>query len=122
MRRLIAAAILLYPRQIRSRHGSELGCLAEELIDRDGATPAAIVARLAADGVGQRLRSRATLVVVAIALAGSSVGGLAISDIAAASAPATAPHSAPPAAVRHRHRPSHRVRHSPALRRETTAP
>ncbi|WP_249009625.1 hypothetical protein [Conexibacter sp. DBS9H8] len=120
MRRLIAAAILLYPRQVRSRHGSELGCLAEELIDRDGAAAAAVVARLAADGVGQRLRSRTTLVVMAITLAGSSVGGLAVSDIAAASSPAPAPLRAHH--VQHQHRPLRRADRTPADRAGIIAP
>jgi hypothetical protein len=90
MRRLIAAALLLYPRAVRHGHGEEIESLVAELIEHDGRSRPAVLARLAADGLIQRLASRATAWVLVITLALTSFGGLAVSDFAAASAHAPA--------------------------------
>ena len=94
MRRLVAATLLLYPRHVRHRHGAELESLVEELIEREGASRPAVMTRLAADGLAQRLMSRTTAWVVAITVTLTSLGGLAVSDFSAASA-----HRRPPAAA-----------------------
>jgi hypothetical protein len=91
MRRLISATLLLYPRAVRQGHGAELESLVQELIDRDGASRPRVVTRLALDGLTQRLSTRATAVVLAGTLALTSIGGLAVSDFAAASAHGTVP-------------------------------
>ncbi|HET9073399.1 MAG TPA: hypothetical protein VFN48_02375 [Solirubrobacteraceae bacterium] len=95
MRRLVSAVLWLYPRPVRVRHGAELESLVEELIARDGASTSAVVTRLAADGLSQRLMSRATVWLVLGTLLVSSAGSLAVSDLATASArPRTAhPHT-----------------------------
>jgi hypothetical protein len=95
MRRLISAVLLLYPRAVRANHGAELESLVEELIERDGASPPVVISRLAADGLLQRMTSRTTGWVVAVTLALTSFGGLAVSDFAAASA-----HQARPSVTR----------------------
>jgi len=90
MRRLIAAALLLYPRAVRRGHGEEIESLVAELIEREGHSRPAVIARLAVDGLVQRITSRATAWVLVVTLALTSFGGLAVSDFAAASAHAPA--------------------------------
>jgi hypothetical protein len=85
MRRTIAAVLLLYPRRIRVHHGAELECLLEDLISRDGVSRPSAVTRLALDGIGQRLLSRATQWAVIVTLTGTSLLSLAVSDLASAS-------------------------------------
>ncbi len=101
MRRLISAALLLYPRAVRRHHGAELESLVEELIERDGASRPVLVGRLLADGLVQRLTSRSTAWVVAVTLVITSVGGLAVSDFATASAHRREPVQAAPATLTH---------------------
>ncbi len=91
MRRIISATMLLYPRGVRHRHGAELESLVEELIQREGASRPRVMTRLALDGVSQRLRTRTTALVMMGTLGLSSVGGLAVSDFAAASARGAVP-------------------------------
>ena len=86
MRRLVRVALLLYPRAVRHGHGGELEDLVEELIVREGRSRPAVIGRLAVDGLGQRLTSRTTAWVLAVSLGLTTVGGLAVSDFAAASA------------------------------------
>jgi hypothetical protein len=111
MRRLISATLLLYPRAVRHSHGAELESLVEELIERDGASRPRVMTRLAVDGLTQRLSTRATAWVLAGTLLMTSIGGLAVSDFAAASA-----HGTPPArAARTLTRPGV-ANHQPARR------
>jgi hypothetical protein len=91
MRRLISATLLLYPRAVRRGHGPELESLVQDLIDHDGASRHRVMTRLALDGLIQRLTTRATGLVVAGTLLLTSVGGLAVSDFAAASARGAVP-------------------------------
>jgi hypothetical protein len=126
MRRLIAAALLLYPRAVRASHGEELESLVEELIERDGASRPVVITRLAADGLLQRLTGRTTAWVVAVTLALTSFGGLAVSDFAAASARQALPAGArtpahtlpvartPSVARTHLHAKPHRISRRPA--------
>lgn len=88
MRRLISATLLLYPRAVRRGHGAELESLVEELIEREGASRPRVMTRLAFDGLTQRLATRATVLVVSGTLLMTSIGGLAVSDFAAAAASA----------------------------------
>jgi hypothetical protein len=96
MRRLISATLLLYPPAVRRSHGAELESLVQELIERDGASAPRVMGRLALDGLSQRLSTRATAVIVTGTLLVMSIGGLTVSDFAAASA-----HGAVPARSAH---------------------
>jgi hypothetical protein len=91
MRRLISATLLLYPRAVRRGHGAELESLVQELIERDGASRPRVMTRLALDGLTQRLTTRATAMVLAGTLGLTSLGGLVVSDFAAASAHGAVP-------------------------------
>jgi hypothetical protein len=91
MRRLISATLLLYPRAVRRRHGAELQSLVQDLIEHEGASRHRVMTRLALDGLIQRLTTRATGWVVAGTLLLTSIGGLAVSDFAAASAHGAVP-------------------------------
>jgi hypothetical protein len=94
MRRFIAAALLLYPRAVRHGHGEEIETLVTELIEREGHSRPRVISRLALDGLAQRLTSRATAWVLVVTLVLTTLGGLAVSDFAAASA-----HPPPPAVL-----------------------
>ena len=85
-RRLAGAILLLYPRRVRKGHGPEIVALIDELIAHDGRSRAGLFARLAVDGLVQRIASTATAWTAAAVLATTSVGGLAVADFAAASA------------------------------------
>lgn len=84
--RLAGAILLIYPRRVRRHHGSEIVSLIDDLIALDGRSRARLLARLAADGLALRLASTATAWIAAAVLAATSIGGLAVSDFAAASA------------------------------------
>jgi hypothetical protein len=99
-RRLTGAILLLYPRRVRERHGSEIVTLIDDLIAHEGRSRVGLFMRLAADGLVQRVASTATVWTLVAVLAATSLGGLAVSDFAAASAFQTAPrtvHSVAPA-------------------------
>lgn len=84
--RLAGAILLLYPRRVRAGHGPEIVALIEDLIAFDRRSRAAVFMRLAVDGVIQRMTSTATAWLLAAGLGATSLGALAISDLAAASA------------------------------------
>ena len=117
MRRLITTTLLLYPRAVRHRHGAELESLVEELIERDGASRPRVMTRLALDGLTQRLSTRATALIVAGTLLVTSLGGLAVSDFAAASAHGAVASRAARPRVAHAHhmRPHHARRRSAGI-------
>jgi hypothetical protein len=110
--RLVGAILLLYPRRVRRHHGPEIVALIDDLVARDGRSRARLFTRLAVDGLAQRVASTATAWTAAAVLATTTIGGLAVSDFAAASA-----HQDPPKAIRTapltRHHP-HRVGRSDA--------
>ncbi len=99
-RRITGAVLLLYPRHVRERHGSEIVTLIDDLIAHEGRSRAGLVARLAVDGLIQRMASVATVWSVVAILAASSLGSLAVSDFAAASADQDAPRPAHTSAAR----------------------
>jgi len=100
MRRRVAEAILLlYPRHVREVHGAEIVALIDDLVARDGRSRAGLFARLAVDGLVQRVASTAALWMVAATLAVTSLGGLAVSDLAAARALRGTPRTAHAAAA-----------------------
>ena len=107
-RRLVGAILLIYPRRVRRHHGSEIVSLIDDLIAHDGRSRARLMTRLAADGLTLRLASTATAWTAAAVLAATSIGGLAVSDFAAASA-----HQDPPQTMKAA---------APALARETDDP
>lgn len=114
-RRVLNAVLLLYPRRVRRTHGPELLVLIDDLVRRDGRSRAALITRLALDGLVQRVISTATAWTVAAVLATTSFAGLVASNFAAASqfhrsaqaghVVRPAPHASP--ATRHRHRRRH---------------
>jgi hypothetical protein len=112
-RRLTGAILLLYPRRVRNRHGPEIEALIDDLIAHDGRSRAGLFVRLAADGVVQRLASTVTAWTMVAVLAATTVGGLAVSELAAASAlhgaartvRTTAPASRPPQTAHPRRSP-----------------
>ena len=112
-RRLTSAILLLYPSRVRKRHGPEIVALIDDLIALGERTRARLFIRLAVDGLVQRAATSTTVWTVAVVLAATSLGGLAASDFAAASADQgalrTTP-SVPPA--RHNHQTRHH--HDPA--------
>ncbi|HTU94541.1 MAG TPA: hypothetical protein VMF14_01800 [Solirubrobacteraceae bacterium] len=121
MRRLAATILLLYPRRVRDRHGPEILALVDDLIVHEGRSPAGLCVRLAADGLLQRVASTATVWTV-VAVLVTSVGGLAVSDFAAASARQDAPRAVrtmtPPRHASSRHRAARREHaSSPPVRR-----
>ena len=92
MRRRVAGAILLlYPRRVRKGHGPEIVALIEDLVTHEGSSRVRLLVRLAVDGLVQRVASTATVWTAVAVLAATSVGGLAVSDFAAASARQDAP-------------------------------
>jgi hypothetical protein len=99
-RRLADAILLLYPRRVREVHGPEIVAVIDDLVARDGRSPARLFARLAVDGLIQRVASTAALWTVAATLAVTSLGGLAVSDLAAARSLRSAPRTAHAAATR----------------------
>ncbi|HTU87301.1 MAG TPA: hypothetical protein VMF57_17100 [Solirubrobacteraceae bacterium] len=94
MRGITRAILLLYPRRVRDRHGPEITTLIDDLVAREGRSRARLFVRLAVDGLVQRAASTATVWTVVAVLAATSVGGLAVSDFAAASAFQSTPQSA----------------------------
>jgi hypothetical protein len=114
-RRLTGAILLLYPRRVRKGHGPEIAALIDDLVAREGRSRAALFARLAADGLVQRIASTVTVWTAVAVLTVTSFGGLAVSQFAAASALHRAPRTAqtvvPPS---HTHPTSH---HPPRARR-----
>jgi hypothetical protein len=93
-RRLASVILLLYPRRVRNGHGQEIVALLDELITHDGRSRAGLFARLAVDGLAQRIASTAAAWTAVAVLGTTSLGGLAVADFAAASA-----HRAPPRRV-----------------------
>jgi hypothetical protein len=93
-RRLTGAILLLYPRRVRERHGPEIVALVDDLIAHEGRSRARLFTRLAIDGLTQRMASTATVWTMVAVLAATSLGGLAVSDLAAASALRAAPRTA----------------------------
>lgn len=94
-RRLARAILLLYPGRVRKDHGPEIVALIDELITHDGRSRTGLFTRLAVDGLAQRIASTTTAWTAAAVLATTSIGGLAVSDFAAASA-----HQGPPRTVK----------------------
>ena len=94
MRRITRAILLLYPRRVRDRHGPEIATLIDDLVEHEGRSHARLFARLALDGLVQRVASTTTVWTVVAVLAATSIGGLAVSDFAAASAFQSAPQTA----------------------------
>jgi hypothetical protein len=86
MSRLTSAILLLYPRRVRDGHGPEIMALIDDLITHEGRSRTGLVVRLAVDGLVQRITSTATVWTVVAVLTTTSIGGLAVSDFAAASA------------------------------------
>jgi hypothetical protein len=117
-RRLTGAILLLYPRRVRKGHGPEIVALIDDLIAHEGRSRAGLFLRLAADGLVQRIASTATARTMLAVLAATSLGGLAVSDFAAASAHLDAPRPARVVAPasRTRRTPPH-----PPRRRRTSA-
>jgi hypothetical protein len=114
-RRLTGAILLLYPRRVREGHGPEIVALIDDLIRHEGRARAGLLARLAADGLGQRLASIATVWTVVAVLAATSFGGLAVSELAAASSlPSVRQTLHTTAPARHATTPA---RHAPQRRR-----
>jgi hypothetical protein len=108
--RLTDAILLLYPRRVRKGHGPEIVALIDDLIAHEGRSRTGLCIRLALDGLVQRIASTATVWTVAVVLAATSFGGLAVSDFAAANALQGASRTvhtvAPP---RHTHQASHQL-------------
>ena len=65
--------------------------LIDDLIAQDGRSRTGLVIRLAVDGMVQRIASTATLWTVVAVLVGTSFGGLAVSEFAAANSLQVAP-------------------------------
>jgi hypothetical protein len=84
--RLTGAILLLYPRRVREGHGPEIVALIDDLIAHEGRSRTGLVIRLAVDGLVQRVASTATVWTMVVVLATTSLGGLAVSNFAAASA------------------------------------
>jgi hypothetical protein len=84
--RLTGAILLLYPRRVREGHGPEIVALIDDLIAHEGRSRTGLFLRLAVDGLVQRIASTATVWTVVAVLVATSVGGLAVSDLAAATA------------------------------------
>jgi hypothetical protein len=84
--RLAGAILMLYPRRVRQGHGPEILALIDDLIAHEGRARPRLLMRLAVDGLAQRIASTATVWAVAAVLAVTSLGGLVISDFAAANA------------------------------------
>ena len=84
--RLTSAILLLYPCRVRKRHGPEIVALIDDLFEHEGSSRSRLFIRLAVDGLLQRIVSTATAWTVAAVLAATSVGGLAVSNFAAAHA------------------------------------
>ncbi len=119
--RLTGAILLLYPRRVREGHGPEIVALIDDLVAHEGRSRTGLFIRLALDGVVQRIASAATVWTVAAVLAATSIGGLAVSDFAAANAHQVVPdtvHTVAPAGHTHQiphHAPrSHRTSHRSA--------
>ena len=104
--RLTGAILLLYPRRVRERHGQEIVTLIDDLTVHDERSAARLLIRLAMDGLVQRMASTATAWTVAAILAATTLGPLAVSDLATAKALHAAPRTEHPTApARHTHRP-----------------
>jgi len=106
--RATRAILLAFPRRVRERHGPEIVALIDDLITHDGRSRAGLFLRLALDGLVQRIATITTAWTMAAVLAATTLGGLAVSDLAAASAhrgPPQTGHTAAPA------RPTHETRH-----------
>jgi hypothetical protein len=99
--RLTRAALLLYPRRVRERHGPEMVALIDDLVAHESRSRARLLARLAADGLVQRIASVATVWTVVAVITTTSFGGLAISNLAAANALHGVPHTATVRHARH---------------------
>ena len=84
--RLTGAILLLYQRRVREGHGPEIVALIDDLIAHEGRSRTGLVIRLAVDGLVQRVASTATVWTMVVVLATTSLGGLAVSNFAAASA------------------------------------
>jgi len=84
--RLTHAILLLYPRRVRDRHGPEMVALIDDLIEHDKRSCSRLFIRLAGDGLMQRMASTATAWTAVAVLAATTIGGLAASDFASASA------------------------------------
>jgi hypothetical protein len=84
--RLAGAILLLYPRRVRNGHGREIVALIDDLLAHEERSRSTLFMRLAVDGLRQRIVSTATVWTVAAVLAATSVGGLAVSNFAAAHA------------------------------------
>ena len=84
--RLTGTILLLYPRRVRERHGPEIAALIDDLVAHEGRSRTGLFIRLAVDGLVQRAASTATVWTVVGVLAATSFGGLAVSDLAAATA------------------------------------
>ncbi len=106
--RLTRAILLLYPRRVRGRHGPEIVALIDDVIAHEERSQTGLFIRLALDGLVQRLASTTTVWTVVAVLAASSVGGLAVSDLAAANdlraAPARSGPIVPERSVKSGHR------------------
>jgi hypothetical protein len=110
--RLSTAILLLYPRRVRDGHGPEIVTLIDDLIAHEGRSRTRLFIRLAGDGLVQRIASTATAWTAVAVLAATSIGGLAISEFAAANALARRPRTAhtiasPPNTHQTRHRRPH---------------
>jgi hypothetical protein len=108
--RLTGAILLLYPRRVREGHSPEIAALIDDLIAHEGRSRTGLFIRLAVDGLVQRIATTATAWTVVAVLAATSLGGLAVSDFAAADAPQVAPrtvHTVAPA--RHTQQPPHQL-------------
>lgn len=110
---LVGAILLLYPRRVRRHHGPEIVALIDDLVAHDGRSRVQLFTRLAVDGLTQRLASTATAWTAAAVLATTTIGGLAVSDFAAASAHQDPPKTIKTAApARHHRETPHRIERS----------
>ncbi len=111
-RRVTRTILLLYPRRVRNRHGTEIAALIDDLITHDGRSRARLFIRLAVDGLIQRTATTTTVWTAVAVLAATSLGGLAASGFAAASAQGGAPRTTPTVTpARHVHQTPHLDRH-----------
>ncbi len=85
-RRLTRAILLLYPRRVREGHGPEITALIDDLITHEARSRTRLLIRLTVDGLVQRTASTATIWTVTAVLTATGLGGLAVSDFAAANA------------------------------------
>jgi hypothetical protein len=92
--RLTGAILLLYPRRVRQGHGPEIMALIDDLVAHEGRSRARLFIRLTVDGLIQRIVSTATAWTVVAVLAATSLGGLAVSDFAAATSLHAVPRTA----------------------------